>query len=141
MPVAALDHHVTCPELVLAVVETEDDATVDHDHEVEGVGGVHAGLIGIIALHPDPVAAAFARAREADDANRAATDGGLEPNRAVRFVAPVVDRRRRPIEPQPRRDGEAVRPNRARRRAVGEDHRPTLGVVPGDDSSCSQLVV
>ena len=139
--VAALDHDVTRPELVLAVVETEHDATVDHDHEVERVGGVHARLVGVVALHPDPVAAAFARAGEADDAHRAATDRGLQPDGSVRFVAPVVDRRRRPIEPQPRGHGEPVGPDRVRRLAIGQDHRPTLSVVPGDDPSCSQLVV
>ena len=80
VPVAALDHDVAGPELVLAVVETEHDAAVDHHHEVEGVGRVHARLVGIVALDADPLAAALARARESDDAYRAAAGRRFEPD-------------------------------------------------------------
>ena len=55
MEVAALHDDVARPEVVLAVVEAEGDAAVDHDHEVEGVGGVHAGP-WVVAVDPYPVA-------------------------------------------------------------------------------------
>ena len=136
--VAALHDDVAGPELVLAVVESEDDAAVDHDHEVERVGGVHARPVRVVAVDADPVAATLL-AREADDAHGAATGRRLEAHRAVGFVAAVVDGRGRAVEPQPRGDAEAVRPDGALRRAVRDDHRLTVGVVAGDDASCREL--
>ena len=140
MPVAALDHDVAGAELVVTVVEAEHDPAVDHDHEVEGVGGVHAGLVGVVALHPDPVAAALTRAGEADAPHRAATGRRFEPDGTTRFVAPVVDGRRGSVEPQPRGHAEAIGPNGALGLAVGPDHCAAVGVVAGDHPSGRELV-
>ena len=137
--VAALDHDVARTELVLAVVEAEHDAAVDHDHEVEGVGGVHAGLVRVVAVDADPVAAALAGPGKRMIRTEQPPAGRLQPHRTIRFVAAVVDRGGGSVEPQPGRDREAVRPDRALRFAVGDDHRSPVGVVPGDHSPCREV--
>ena len=115
--VAALDHDVAGPELVLAVVEAEHDATVDHDHEVEGVGGVHAGLGRGRRPRPGSSRPRPRCAGEADDAHRAAARpaarGGPRPSGSSPPSSTVVGRA---VEPQP--GGRRAKPlaaDRARR--------------------------
>ena len=129
---AALDHGVARPELVLAVVETEHDLPVEHHDEVDGVGGVHAGLTGIVARHPEPpFVAGRARRRwcEADGPACDATRGRLELEVAhgIAAVAGVPGRR---VEPEDL--AHAVVPlgaQRARRRPVGQNHVAAGGVL------------
>ena len=133
--VAALHDDVARAELVLAVVEAEHDATVEHDHEVEGVGGVHAGSVGVVAVDPDPVAATG----EADQPHRATAGRWLQGQRTRGDVAAVVDGRRRAVEPQPVREPEAVRLDRPRWSIVRTDHVPPVRIMTGDDPTRGEV--
>jgi hypothetical protein len=124
--VPALHHAITLRQVVLAVVELEDDLTVEHGHEIQRVGGVHARPLWILAREPDPtlvVGRVRRRRWEGDDPQRQPAGRRLEVERALRL--PAVGRRaRRPVEPEQVTDAQTV----ARRRGVG---RQTVGQEDG----------
>ena len=95
MRVAALDHTVALPQVVLAVVEPEHDLTVEHGHEVEGVGRVHARSFRLFVREADPTVASAASAggggmvmirtdNPPDGGSRSNAPSGSLPSAAVR---------------------------------------------------------
>ena len=78
---SALNHKFARTDCAFAVFKTHHNRTLDDDHEIEGVGGVHAGTIGVIASDTKPRAVgvgAVGYARHADDTGTGATRWRLE---------------------------------------------------------------
>ncbi len=71
---AALDHVLAGGDGALAVIEAEHDRALEHHHQVEGVGGVHAGHLRVVAVDPQPGLVGLGAGRDAGHADHPHAD-------------------------------------------------------------------
>ncbi|CAB4601822.1 unannotated protein [freshwater metagenome] len=66
---SALNNKLARTDCSFSIFKTHHNGTLEHNHEIKGVGGVHAGSSGVIASDPQPRGVGISADRNSGHAN------------------------------------------------------------------------